>query len=236
MAQWWIYFNFGLYLIVFALALVRNSNFNTWLVGVTYLAPLVPLGLTPETADRFLIVSVLNTVFGIIELGIFVVTVKPSDVTFDRVFIKQLLGHVLPIVAALLGLSFMARQIQIPVSLLELTVIGVLFGFGSVMRVVAVRQLGKLGFKFDIAFRENQKLQTEQLYGWMRHPSYTAMMIVVLAYAVTTHSWVAGALGIFSAWCGFQYRIHHEEKALAERFGGEYDTYRARTGMWLPLW
>jgi len=224
-----------LYLIVFAVSLLRNGNFNTILVGLTYMAPLVPLGMTPGNEARFLTVSLLNTIFGIIELVIFVRTVKPGDVKFDAEFFQQLTGHVLPIILALLGLSFLARATEVPISWTELAIITALFIFGSVMRVVAVCQLGKTGFKFDIVFREDQKLKTTQLYSLIRHPSYTAMMIVILAYAVTAHSWTFGVIGIISAWFGFQYRIYYEEKALAEQFGKEYQDYRGSTGMWLPI-
>jgi len=97
-----------------------------------------------------------------------------------------------------------------------------------------VAQLGVLRFKFNIAFREKQTLKTDGLHGLMRHPTYTAMMLVILAYAVTTNSWVWGVLGILSAWFGFQFRIYFEELALAEQFGGEYEKYRNATPMWLP--
>jgi len=234
MASFCINLNFGIYLTVFGWALIRNFNFNIILVGCIYLAPLIPLGLTPENADRFLLVSFFNTIFGVIELIIFVVTVKKEDVTFNRPFIAQLFGHSLPIGAALIGLSYIARMTAIPVTPVELAFILALFVGGSVMRVAAVYQLGALAFKFDIAFRDKQTLKTDQLYGLMRHPSYTAMMIVILAYAVTTHSWLAAIPGILSAWFGFQFRIHHEEKALAEQYGPDYENFRSRTGMWLP--
>jgi protein-S-isoprenylcysteine O-methyltransferase Ste14 len=189
MAQFYINLNFGIYLAVFSWALIRNFNFNIIMVGCIYLAPLIPFGLTPENADRFLLVSFFNTIFGVIELIIFVVTVKPEDVTFDRPFIVQLFGHSLPIGAALIGLSYVARMTAIPVNPVELTIILALFVGGAILRVVAVSQLGALAFKFDIAFRDQQTLKTDQLYGLMRHPSYTSMMIVILAYAVNTHSW-----------------------------------------------
>ena len=123
---------------------------------------------------------------------------------------------------------------EFPVSTTELSIIIVLFVFGSVMRVIAVCQIGAVAFKFDIVFRQEQKLKTNQLYGLMRHPSYTAMMIVVISYAVITHSLFFGALGIVSAWIGFQYRIYHEEKGLADQFGAEYEVFRSNTGMWVP--
>ncbi len=234
MASLLIYINFYIFLAVFIIALTRNRNFNTVLVGITYMAPLVPLGLSPETAERFLLVSFCNLIFGIIEVVVFVLTVKPGDTPFDKGHLKQLFGHTLPIVAALVGLSFMGRATAIPVSTLELTLIILLFTFGSVMRVVAIYQIGAVAFKFDIVFRQEQKLKTDQLHGLMRHPSYTAMMLVVVSYAVISHSLIWGAVGIVSAWAGFQYRIYHEETALAEQFGEEYQAFRSSTGMWFP--
>ncbi|MFQ5450695.1 MAG: methyltransferase family protein [Nitrospinaceae bacterium] len=232
--QFLIQLNFGIFIFVFAWALIRNFNFNIMLVGLIYLAPLVPLGLTAENAERFLLVSFFNTIFGIIELVIFVLTVKPEDVTFDRPFWLQLLGHTLPIGAALIGLSFIARGTAVPVTTPELAVLLFFFIFGSALRVAAVYQLGSVAFKFDIAFRERQALKTDQLYGRIRHPSYTAMMMVVAAYAINTHSWGVGIAGLLLAWFGFQFRIYFEEKALADQFGEEYKQFRARTGMWFP--
>lgn len=233
-AEYWIWINLGLYLLVFLAALILNFNFNTIMVGTIYLVPLIPWGLMTANLQRFLMVSVHNTVFGIIELVIFVITVKPADLTFDREHWKQLFGHVFPIALALIGLSLFSRMSAQPMSALEAGIIAGVFLAGALMRVAAVYQLGARAFKFDIVFREQQRLKTNQLYGLMRHPSYTAMMIVILAYALNTHDWIVGALGMLSAWFGFQYRIVSEELALQEQFGDEYQAYRQRTGMWMP--
>ena len=234
MAPLLIHINFFVFLAIFVVALTRNSNFNTILVGLTYLAPLFPFGINPENVERFLLVSYFNLIFGFIEIVVFVITVKPEDTPFDKEHLKQLFGHTLPIVVALLGLSFLGRSTEIPVSAIELGVIIALFVLGSVMRIVAICQIGAAAFKFDIIFREKQKLKTDQLYGLMRHPSYTAMMIVVVSYAVITHSLFFGVFGVLSAWMGFQYRIYHEERGLADQFGEEYEVFRSSRGMWIP--
>ncbi len=233
-AEIWIWSALGIYLLVFLWALAANFNFNTILVGLIYLIPLIPWGLDSANDARFMMVSWHNSVFGIIELVIFVITVKPSDLTFDREHWNQLMGHVLPIALALIGLSLYSRTSPAPMTGLEAGGIAGVFLMGSILRVMAVYQLGARGFKFDIVFRDQQSLKTDQLYGWIRHPSYTAMMIVILAYAMNTHHWGVGALGMLSAWFGFQYRIVFEERALGNQFGEEYQAYRNRTGMWLP--
>jgi protein-S-isoprenylcysteine O-methyltransferase Ste14 len=233
-AFWWIMANFLIYLAVFVVALCINYNFNIIMVGMIYLLPLIPIGLEAAIGPRFVVQSIHNMVFGMIELVIFVITVKPADATFDRAHVKQLLGHTLPIAAALIGLSYVSRMSDAPLAKLELAIIMAVFLAGSILRVLAVYQLGSQAFKFDIVFREQQVLRTAKLYSWIRHPSYTAMMIVILAYALTTHHWLAGGLGLASAWFGFQYRIYHEEKALLAQFGEEYVEYRNKTGMWFP--
>lgn len=229
----WIYSNFVLFLLAFLIALYINFNFNTVMVGLIYLVPLIPAGLEADNAVRFLIVSFHNTVFGLIELVLFVITVRGTDATFDRHHIKQLVGHTLPIATALIGLSFVSRMTTVPVTWVELGAIMIVFFAGSILRVIATVQMGSR-FKFDIVFREEQTLKTDQLYAFMRHPSYTAMMLVILAYAMTTHHWLAGGIGVSLGWVGFQYRIHHEEMALKQQFGDEFIKYRSNVGMWLP--
>ncbi len=211
--------NFTVYCVVFAACLIKNFNFNIILVGLTYLAPLIPLGMTDTNIERFLLVSYINFIFGIIEIVIFALTEKPEDITFDKPYFQQLFGHVLPICMALVGMSFVARAGVAPVTVLEISLIVTLFIVGSILRVWAIVQLGVLRFKFNIAFREKQTLKTDGLHGRMRHPTYTMMMLVILAYAITTHSWIWGTLGTLSAWFGFQFRIHFEELALKEQFG-----------------
>ena len=229
-----LYINFFLFLAIFVIALTRNSNFNTFLVGFIYLMPLIPLGFNPAHIDRFLLVSCFNLIFGSIEIVVFVLTVKSGDTPFDKSHFKQLFGHTLPIAIALLGLSFLGRFNELPVSNEELWVTVGLFTFGAIMRIVAIYQIGAVAFKFDIVFRQEQKLKTDQLYGLMRHPSYTAMMLVVISFAVITHSLIFGILGVVCAWVGFQYRIYYEEKGLADQFGAEYEVFRSSKGMWLP--
>ena len=210
----WVNIHFVLYLSVFAVALFVNFNFNIVMVGLIYLIPLMPLGLTMENAPRFLIVTFQNMVFGVIELVIFVITVQKADVVFDKNNIKQLVGHTLPIAVALIGLSFVGRVAVTPLGFYELIFIFGLFLVGSVGRVLAVYQIGSVAFKFDIVFRDQQRLKSDQLYAWVRHPSYLAMMLVILAYAINANSLLVALLGLVSAWFGFQYRIFHEEKAL----------------------
>jgi len=227
--------NFAVFAAIFLFCLCRSFNLNIILVGFTYLLPLIPWWLGSAQIERILIVSYCNLIFGIVEIVFFTLTERQEDVKFNKAYLQQLLGHVLPIIVALIGMSFVSRTTLIPVEIWELIIIAILFTFGTTLRILAISQLGFLRFKFNIAFRDKQTLKTDQLHKYMRHPTYTGMMIVILAYAVTTHSWYAGIIGTFFAFFGFQYRIHFEEKALKEQFGKDYENYRAKTPMWLPF-
>ncbi|HJN99729.1 MAG TPA: isoprenylcysteine carboxylmethyltransferase family protein, partial [Nitrospinaceae bacterium] len=97
MASLLIHINFFLFLAIFTVALTLNRNFNTVLVGLTYMAPLIPhvgpltaLGLGPEITERFLLISCANLIFGTIEIVVFVLTVEPGDTPFDKEHLKQL--------------------------------------------------------------------------------------------------------------------------------------------------
>ncbi|MBM15405.1 MAG: hypothetical protein CMH75_04870 [Nitrospina sp.] len=230
-----IQINFGCFVSIFLLCLIRNFNFNIILVGLTYLLPLVPWWLGSAHAERMLIVSYCNLIFGIIEIVVFTLTEKPEDIKLNKAYLQQLFGHVFPIVGSLIGMSFVSRTTLIPVETIELSIIVILFILGSTLRVLSIAQLGVLRFKFNIAFREKQTLKTDQLHGYMRHPTYTSMMLVVISYAVTTHSLYIGMAGTLLAWFGFQYRIHFEEMALKEQFGDAYVNYQKKTAMWLPF-
>ena len=230
----WVHANFIVLISIFAVCLYINFNVNTVIVGVIYLAPLIPLGSIEANANRFLIVSFQNLVFGAIELVIFAITVQKSATPFDKDHVKQLFGHTLPVGVALLSLSFVGRSSIEPLGRLEFVCIATVFYLGSILRVLAVYQIGATAFKFDIVFRKEQKLKTNQLYGWIRHPSYFAMMLVIIAYAVNAHNLIIGIFAIALAWFGFQFRITHEEKALEKQFGEDYRRYQCGTGMWFP--
>ena len=101
--------NFVFFSAIFLFCLFRNFNFNIVLVGITYLLPLVPFWLGSAPAERILIVSYCNLIFGIIEVVFFSLTERPEDIKFNKAYIQQLFGHVLPIVVALLGMSFISR-------------------------------------------------------------------------------------------------------------------------------
>lgn len=81
--------------------------------------------------------------------------------------------------------------------------------------------------------RANATLVTTGPYRLMRHPMYTAALILLIAVSLlTANAMVAlGGVGMFGLLAA---RSRREEERLIEKFGAAYLAYRTRTGRFLP--
>ncbi|UCC49143.1 MAG: isoprenylcysteine carboxylmethyltransferase family protein [Gemmatimonadota bacterium] len=72
-------------------------------------------------------------------------------------------------------------------------------------------------------------------YRFARHPVYLGMTIALVAVGVSMRSWLA-VLAVFLLFLpGVVYRARLEEKALAEKYGREWEDYAERTPFLLPF-
>ncbi len=110
---------------------------------------------------------------------------------------------------------------------------GVAIGIlGGVLFVWTVRTLGK-NLTDTVVTRKDHELVTNGPYHWVRHPFYVAMLLFVTGNALAAANWffLLGGLLVFLL---LNLRIRTEEEKLRERFGEAYESYRARTGRFLP--
>ena len=81
--------------------------------------------------------------------------------------------------------------------------------------------------------RNMNRLITNGVYRYIRHPLYLSCLMVYSGLAVSTLS--AGALFV---WIGiflfYDYIASYEEKILSAKFGNAYRLYMNKTGKWLP--
>jgi protein-S-isoprenylcysteine O-methyltransferase Ste14 len=110
--------------------------------------------------------------------------------------------------------------------------IGVL---GLALLVWVHRTLGR-NFSGTLALRADHTLVVEGPYRRVRHPMYGAFLLLMLALVLLTANGVIGALGLGAMAALLVLRTPLEEAQLAERFGADYEAYRARTGALLPRW
>jgi len=104
---------------------------------------------------------------------------------------------------------------------------------GLAIRWTAVLSLGK-SFSSNVAIYANQRVLKTGLYRWMRHPSYTGALLVILAVGLHTRNWISLLIVTIPTTAAFLYRIHVEEIALRDHFGQEYIQYSRETRRLIP--
>jgi protein-S-isoprenylcysteine O-methyltransferase Ste14 len=93
-------------------------------------------------------------------------------------------------------------------------------------------ELGSL-WSAQLQLRQEHQLITSGPYARVRHPLYTAMYGLGLAFALVTASWIFVAfLALVVA--GMGSRVGKEEQMMLEEFGEEYRAYMRRTGRYFP--
>ncbi len=108
----------------------------------------------------------------------------------------------------------------------------VLLVVGSIVRLWPVFVLGRR-FSGLVAIQSDHELVTTGIYGCVRNPSYLGLLVASLGWALIFRAGV-GILITALLLVPLLARIRSEERLLAEHFGPEYESYRARTWRLLP--
>ena len=104
---------------------------------------------------------------------------------------------------------------------------------GVAIRWTAILSLGN-AFSSNVAIRLAQTVYRGGLYRFVRHPSYTGMLLVFLAVGLQERNWIAFIAVMAPTTAAVLYRIHVEEAALNEAFGAEYAAYSEQTKRLIP--
>lgn len=105
--------------------------------------------------------------------------------------------------------------------------------FGLAIRWTAILTLGR-SFSSNVAIHATQTVMKTGLYRWMRHPSYTGLILIFIAAGLHTRNWLAFLIITVPTTVALLYRIHVEEIALREHFGEDYITYSQETRRLIP--
>lgn len=109
-----------------------------------------------------------------------------------------------------------------------------LFVLGLALRWYSIIHLGRF-FTANVAIARDHYLIDSGPYHFVRHPSYTGMLVAVLGFGLSFANW-ASLLIIFVPICAITlWRIHIEEEALIGALGEQYRGYMQRTRRLIPL-
>ncbi|HJT33790.1 MAG TPA: protein-S-isoprenylcysteine O-methyltransferase, partial [Pirellulales bacterium] len=106
---------------------------------------------------------------------------------------------------------------------------------GSAMLIVGLwlfhRSHADLGTNWSISLdlREEHQLITRGIYRRVRHPMYSALLIYSIGQALVLPNWLAGPSYLVAMLLIIALRLPREERMMLDKFGGEYENYRAAT-------
>ncbi len=110
----------------------------------------------------------------------------------------------------------------------------VMMASGIALRRYAIRVLGK-NFTVDVAVRADQHVVTAGPYRWVRHPSYSGLLLIFLGIGLIISNWLGLLILMAAMSIGLAYRIKVEEQALRQTLGSAYEAYALRTKRIIPL-
>jgi protein-S-isoprenylcysteine O-methyltransferase Ste14 len=107
---------------------------------------------------------------------------------------------------------------------------------GIVIRQWAVAVLGRF-FTIDVRVQPGQAVVDKGPYRWVRHPSYTGLIMTFVGMGLALGNWAALAVVAVVPTAGLLVRIRVEERALLESLGEPYRRFAAsRPHLFPGLW
>lgn len=134
-------------------------------------------------------------------------------------------------------IEFLVRTELQPPPLSWPALVGIVILFaGVVLRVWAIRTLAT-AFTAVVQTTADQQLIERGPYRWLRHPSYTGVMVSFLGSALAFWSLAGFVAAIVVMLPIYRFRIGIEEAALTARFGDAYRAFSKRRWALVPgLW
>jgi protein-S-isoprenylcysteine O-methyltransferase Ste14 len=139
-----------------------------------------------------------------------------------------------------IGLGFnmprLAPQLNIRSNFAAFFSLGIALIFiGILFRFWAIQTLGRF-FRTRVVIQADHQLVTSGPYKYLRNPSYTGILIVLLGLGFGVGNWASILVFFATGVITYGSRIAFvEERALREQFGQEYQDYKKRTWALIPF-
>jgi protein-S-isoprenylcysteine O-methyltransferase Ste14 len=104
---------------------------------------------------------------------------------------------------------------------------------GIIFRQWSITVLGRF-FSGTVSTQEGQKVVEKGPYKYIRHPSYTGALLILIGMGLALQSWGAVITLILLFSLAYGYRIHIEENILISELGNPYIEYKKRTKRLIP--
>lgn len=104
---------------------------------------------------------------------------------------------------------------------------------GLVIRWIAILTLGRF-FSTSVAIQQDHRLVRTGLFGLVRHPSYSGLLLLFFGVGLSFGNWLSFAVIVIPFLAALLYRIKVEESSLVEALGQDYIEYCKSTKRLLP--
>jgi protein-S-isoprenylcysteine O-methyltransferase Ste14 len=194
---------------------------------------MTPLYVTNGIAAGLYWMTIVAWLVSELVIGVRHIPRSRGDLRQDRWSGPVLLGGVL--IAVLVGARLAARLpgATITTGRPVLFTLGVALALAGVaFRQYAVATLGRF-FTTRVMTQPGQTVIETGPYRYVRHPSYSGMLLTVLGVLLCSTDWLSLACFVL-ALPGVAYRIKVEEGALVQALGEPYRDYMRRTPRLVP--
>jgi len=136
------------------------------------------------------------------------------------------------VVLAIVASGYRAASLPLAATTRELIATSLLLG-GLVLRWTAILTLGRF-FTTNVAIHEGQPVVATGPYRYVRHPSYTGLLLAFLGLGVFFGNWLCVIVLFVPIAFAVVHRIRIEESVLAGALGPAYVAYCSRTKRLVP--
>jgi protein-S-isoprenylcysteine O-methyltransferase Ste14 len=151
----------------------------------------------------------------------------------DRSTLRVLWIVIMASVAAALFVAGNFRAAALPSAHVLAIAGAVLFVVGLIFRWWAIVTLGRF-FTVDVTIEKDHELVERGPFRWVRHPSYTGVLLAFVGWALTLGNWAAILVVLVPIFVAFVIRMNVEEEALQRALGDQYAAYMRRTKRLVP--
>lgn len=140
--------------------------------------------------------------------------------------------------------NWLAMLIIFPAAWISITVIqprlpvyylGVLLLLlGSLLRRLCWKTLGE-HFTGDVRAHADQPVIQSGPYRFVRHPSYTAGIMMFVGMGVALTNWISVAIALLAPLIAYGYRVRVEERALLAEIGAPYAEFMRTRKRFIPF-
>ena len=162
---------------------------------------------------------------------------NPSTLNLGSFLIDQSLAYVLAITGSFVEYLLEAYMFTGFKKCNLISMLGLLIAvIGDVIRKSAMFTAGK-NFSHVISSTRSpdHKLVTHGIYSLFRHPSYAGWFYWAIGSQIMLLNPICTILFAVISYKFFKDRIIYEEETLVRFFNGEYEAYKKRVGLWMPI-